>query len=122
MIELLKQALEALEHEAEIGGDDAYKKEREAIRKAIAELEKQEPVAWLDRTDLKNLSVCFEPTISKNPVSEYDVPLYASPQPRKPLEGVIEVRPIGYHSLQLIFESQDAIKRFSSANGIGDKS
>jgi hypothetical protein len=46
---------------------------------------KQEPVAWLDRTDLKNLSACFEPTISKNPVSEYDVPLYTSPQPRKPL-------------------------------------
>jgi hypothetical protein len=35
-----------------------------------------EPVAWIDKTCLKNLSNDFEPTISKNPVSEFDVPLY----------------------------------------------
>ena len=34
--EALKLALEALEHEAEIGNDDAYRPERDAIREALA--------------------------------------------------------------------------------------
>lgn len=38
--EALKLALEALEHEAEVGNDDAYRKEREAIRKALAQPER----------------------------------------------------------------------------------
>ena len=42
--EALRMALDALEHEAEIGNDDAYRKERDAIRKALAQPE-QEPVA-----------------------------------------------------------------------------
>jgi hypothetical protein len=46
-IEAMKQALEALEYEASRGNDDAYRIEREALRTAIAEAEKQEPVAWL---------------------------------------------------------------------------
>ena len=41
----------------------------------------------------------------------------ATPQ-RKPLEGVIDVQPIGYHSLQLIFKSQDEIAKFKAAHGI----
>lgn len=35
--EALRLALEALEHEAEIGNDDAYRRERDAIREALAE-------------------------------------------------------------------------------------
>ena len=46
-IEVMKQALEALEYEAKMGGDNAYQRERDALRIAIAEAEKQEPVAWL---------------------------------------------------------------------------
>lgn len=46
-ITAMKQALEALEYEASRGNDDAYRIEREALRTAIAEAEKQEPVAWL---------------------------------------------------------------------------
>jgi hypothetical protein len=45
MIEVLKQALEALEAHADIGikADKAIK----SIRQAISDLEKQEPVAWI---------------------------------------------------------------------------
>ncbi len=52
------------------------------------EAEKQEPVAWIDRTCLKNLSDDFEPTIGKRPVSEYDIPLYTHPQPKREQEPV----------------------------------
>jgi hypothetical protein len=38
----------------------------------------QEPVAFVDRTDLQKVSDHFEPTISKHPVSEYDVGLYTA--------------------------------------------
>ena len=37
--EALKLALEALEHEADIGNDDAYKLERDAIKEALAQPE-----------------------------------------------------------------------------------
>ena len=51
----LKLALEALEHEAEVGNDDAYRKEREAIREALAQ-PSQETVGWklvpIEPTDL----------------------------------------------------------------------
>jgi hypothetical protein len=40
---------------------------------------------------------------------------------REPLEGVVDVRPIGHHSLQLIFRSQTDIAKFKSAHGIGEK-
>jgi hypothetical protein len=46
-IEAMRQALEALEYEASRGNDDAYRIQREALRTAIAEAEKQEPVAWM---------------------------------------------------------------------------
>ena len=46
--EALKLALEALEHEAETGNDDAYRRERDAIREALAEQPaQQEPVVWM---------------------------------------------------------------------------
>jgi hypothetical protein len=40
-ITAMKQALEALEHEANIGNDNAYQRERDALRTAIAEAEKE---------------------------------------------------------------------------------
>ena len=51
-ITAMRQALEALEYEASRGNDDAYRIEREALRTAIAEAEKQEPVAWRYRGNL----------------------------------------------------------------------
>ena len=47
VVDTLKLALEALEHEAEISNDDAYRRERDVIREALAEQPAhQEPVAW----------------------------------------------------------------------------
>lgn len=46
-----QQALEALEHEARTGNDDAYRAEREALRAALAEPE-QEPVASQELTPI----------------------------------------------------------------------
>ena len=40
------------------------------------------------------------------------------PPKRKPLEGVIDVKPIGHHSLQLIFRSQTDITKFKAAHDI----
>ena len=40
--EALKLALEALEHEANMGNDDAYKLEREAIKEALAQTEQEQ--------------------------------------------------------------------------------
>ena len=45
--EALKLALEALEHEANIGNDDAYKLERDVIKEALAQPE-QKSVAMAD--------------------------------------------------------------------------
>jgi len=39
----MKLALDALEHEAQKGNDDAYRVERDALRAAI---EQHKPVAW----------------------------------------------------------------------------
>ena len=36
----------------------------------------------------------------------------------KDLEGVIEVKPVGYHSLQLVFRSQTDIEKFKAAHDI----
>jgi hypothetical protein len=46
-IEVMRQALEALDHEANKGNDNAYQCERDALRAAIEQAEKQEPVAWM---------------------------------------------------------------------------
>ena len=42
-IDAMKLALDALEHEAQKGNDDAYRVERDALRAAI---EQHKPVAW----------------------------------------------------------------------------
>ncbi len=44
-LDAMKLALDALEHEAQKGNDDAYRVERDALRAAIEQA--QEPVAWL---------------------------------------------------------------------------
>lgn len=50
-IEAMKQALDALEHEAQKGNDDAYRVERDALRAAIEQAEKQnERIASLENT------------------------------------------------------------------------
>ena len=84
-IEALKLALEALEHEADKGNDDAYKLERDAIKEALAQPE-QEPVTWR----YKIVDVFGRPAWTlKTPKSDTRVlesqPLYTTPPQRKPL-------------------------------------
>jgi len=108
-IEAMKQALDALEQHGTplLNHEDVYAASLTALRQAIAEAEKQEPVAWIDRTCLKNLSDDFEPTIGKRPVSEYDIPLYIHPQPKSEWVGK-EVAPkeLSQKFLEEIVESR----------------
>ena len=60
--EALKLALEALEHEAKIGNDDAYKLERDAIKEALAQ---PEPVAWVG-LNLDNMAEAFHRVIEEH--------------------------------------------------------
>ena len=57
--EALKLALEALEHEAKIGNDDAYKLERDAIKEALAQPE-QKSVAMADYMALTDKYVALK--------------------------------------------------------------
>ena len=84
MIEVLKQALEALETEVSIDwtNNDEFNASAEkmhdaiiSLRQAIAELESQEPVGWIDS---KGNMVCTK-------INESCKPLYTTPQQRKPL-------------------------------------
>jgi hypothetical protein len=74
-IEAMKQALEALEHEANKGNDNAYQRERDALRTAIEAAEKQEPVAWVNKDDLGK----FDMRVRTNCDYYHTMPLYTTP-------------------------------------------
>lgn len=78
--EALKLALEALEHEAKVGNDNAYFTERQAIREALAQ--QQEPVAWMCSNKKLIDKVYLMFTITKG--GDWDIPVYTYP-PSKPL-------------------------------------
>jgi hypothetical protein len=83
-IEALKQLTEAFEIAAEGGGVDFYAYAK-AGRQAIAEAEKDEPVAWISKNALLLEHIVKAPiqVCRRNPDDYYDVPLYTHPQPRK---------------------------------------
>jgi hypothetical protein len=68
-LDAMKQALEALEHEAQKGNDDAYRVERDALRAAIEQAQK--PVGWFGYDE--KISTWFE----TNEGEDDSVPLYA---------------------------------------------
>jgi hypothetical protein len=84
-IGVMRKALEALEHAEKDAADfqrintDQTGAAITALRAEIERMEGVEPVAFVDRAELKNMSADFEPTISKSPVSKFDVPLYTAP-------------------------------------------
>jgi hypothetical protein len=80
MIEVLKQALDALEAHADIGirSDKAIS----SLKKAIAELEKQEPVGKFIESPHGNYPALVW---ARGYVAKIGDKLYTSPQPRKPL-------------------------------------
>jgi hypothetical protein len=84
-IEVMRQALEVLDHEANKGNDNAYQCERDALRAAIEQGEKPEPVAWMydflsDNRDevIRNWVTQSQDDITRE--NGFNVrPLYASP-------------------------------------------
>jgi hypothetical protein len=132
-IEAMKQALEVIEAAIKAGDwkvDGACDPDMAIhnLRQAIEQAEKQKPVAlkvvkgeicYKSNFDDQSYGMwCPVCSDSEHGFSE-GTTFYTTPQPkREPLTGVIEVKKIGYHSLQLIFESQDAIKKFKATHGI----
>ena len=90
--EALKLALEALEYEADKGNDNAYQRERDAIKQALA-APVQEPVAWavIGDGDWGEWVIGNQFEVSKKPNPEYWkgrgytlVPLYTTPPAAQP--------------------------------------
>jgi hypothetical protein len=76
--EALKLALKALEHEANMGNDDAYKLEREAIKEALAQPE-QEPVAFVQGCNRGQWEIFPAKAYQ---IFENEQPLYTTPPQR----------------------------------------
>ena len=72
-LDAMKQALEALEHEARTGNDDAYRVERDALRAAIEQA--QEPMAWVYPEGLEALK-SGRPWTAYGSSGEGRIPLY----------------------------------------------
>ena len=94
--------------------------EREALKLALEALTQIDeampfPVAKLAQKAIRE--ALAQPVIDKSASERIATALGWEPK-RKPLEGVIDVQPIGYHSLQLIFRSQTDIAKFKAAHGI----
>jgi hypothetical protein len=88
-ITAMKLALDALEYEAKRSGDGAYLLEREALRQAIEQAEKQEPVAWESILGAVARGWCYEENANKTMDSDLAVAiakevqaLYTTPQPQ----------------------------------------
>jgi hypothetical protein len=74
-IEVMRQALEALDHEANKGNDNAYQCERDALRAAIEQAEK--PMAWFHADNYKTR---FTTDPSEDMIGRYWQPLYTAPR------------------------------------------
>ena len=74
-IAVMKQALEALDHEANKGNDNAYQCERDALRAAIEQAEK--PMAWFHADNYKTR---FTTDPSEDMIGRYWQPLYTAPR------------------------------------------
>ena len=81
-IEAMKQALEALEYDTRPETEYGINTAITALRQAIAEAEKQEPVAWMDRH--------FTCDLYKNKPDLDVVPLYTHPQPKREWVGLTD--------------------------------
>jgi len=77
-IEAMKQALEALEKADKINGYANNKKAITALRQAIEQAEKQEPVGYWNGKE----TAWFEHETDR-PVGDCTIPLYASPSKRE---------------------------------------
>jgi hypothetical protein len=76
-IEAMKQAIEALETTSSYATagwvEKAHREAITSLRQAIADFEKQEPVAWMDKSGITHKHKHFEDM----------TPLYTHPQPKR---------------------------------------
>jgi hypothetical protein len=107
-IEAMQLALEALEHEANIGNDNAYQRERDALRAAIAEAEKQEPHRL---TSWGFCSVCKHDKIPGEGCARKDCPEAPAAQPaqQEPVAWAV-FEGWNAHDLYLPQEYDEALK------------
>ena len=142
-IEALKLALEALEHEAETGNDDAYRRERDVIREALADsalermaenerelgldymeteqpAQQQEPVAWLSEGGDVSRSKLY-----MDEMGFKCEPLYKSPPQRKPLtdEEIDQLLPeiVSGGTFTVITYGRAVARAIEAAHGIKEK-
>jgi len=80
-IEAMKQALEALEQDNPLGRSATIT----ALRTAIADTEKQEPVAWMYKVNgMPRVTFCDQREVEKaHPEFEPSKPLFIIPPPRQ---------------------------------------
>ncbi len=78
-IEAMKQALEALEAYQHNGSVQLFDEAITSLRQAIAEAEKQEPVAWVVYSSSENDIVWAD----KGKRLKQNTPLYTHPQPKR---------------------------------------
>ena len=100
--------------DAIVGGTGVMLGDKRIDPASIYKQPEQEPVGEVTEVSERGFKCEFSQRLAAG------TKLYTTPPQRKPLEGVIEIKPIGYHSLQLIFESQTAVKNFREAHGIKD--
>jgi hypothetical protein len=121
-IEVMRQALEALDHEANKGNDNAYQCERDALRTAIEQAEKQEPVAWQGVHDHTDLYYRKPPQADVRPL--YTTPLMAQPAvplTREQVKGLCKSTGYDMASMQERLDFICGIRHAEAAHGIGEK-
>jgi len=119
-IEVMRQALEALEHEANRGNDNAYQCERDALRTAIEQAEK--PVAWQGMHDHTDLYYRKPPQADVRPL--YTTPLMAQPAvplTREQVKGLCKSTGYDMASMQERLDFICGIRHAEAAHGIGEK-
>jgi len=77
----MKLALEALEYEANKGNDNAYQRERDALRTAIEAAEKQEPVWDASAPIVMTPHPAFEkqPAAQRQPLTDEQIDAVCAP-------------------------------------------
>ncbi len=115
-IDAMKQALEALEYPGP-SWPEGRVKAADALRAAIEQAEKQEPVAWMDVCDKGQRSSL---RFWSEPDNKNEVGLYAAPPQRQPLTEIAEA--LRRHGLTLVKTAKgyDVMRLGEiSAHGIG---
>ncbi len=136
MIEAMKLALEALEdmHIVELAIEDlqSWNKAVKSLRQAIAEAEKQEPVAWqamVENETMKEFPIkdmahdwCVHQKLSGSPYAYWLRPLYTHPQPKRepptPREVKDVLRATGLLTNSQAWDAAEEVMKLLSAHGI----